>query len=142
MSLSCTHLTRILNLSHSILHISNFHYEFHNQIATVPKPVRVILCMFSKFIRFLYFISHTSRTYLTHILHSSRTFQTFTMSFTIKLLPFIIHLEWFYVCLVSLLGPCVLSRTHLAPISHTLFFIVLWMKNGKGRKRKQEVLWK
>ena len=44
---------RISNLSHNILHISNFHYEFHNQIATVPK---------------------LSRTHLAHILHLSRTY--------------------------------------------------------------------
>ena len=85
--------------------------EFHNQIATVPKPLRVILCMFSKFIRSLCFMSHASRTYLAHILHLSRTFQTLT----IKLLPFIIHLVILYMFSKFIRPLCFishLSRTH------------------------------
>ena len=52
-----------------------------------------------------------SRTYLTCILHLFHTFQNFTRSFKMKLLPFLNHLKWFYACLVSLLDPNVLSRT-------------------------------
>ena len=91
-----------------ISHVSNFHYKFHNQIVT-PKSFRVILCMFSKFIR-------SGVLFCTHrISHISRTFQTFTMSFTIKLLPLLGHLEWFCICLVSLLG----WMFYFACISHT-----------------------
>ena len=63
-----------------------------------------------------------SCTHLATIAHLSRTFQTFTMSFTIKLLPLLTYLECFCACLLNLLSPYVLSRTHLATISHVSNF--------------------
>ena len=134
-----------------ISHVSNFHYGFYNQIATPYNLFRVILCMFIKFIKPLCFISHVFRNYLAHISqlsrtylaqlsrthlatishtsrnylsHLSRTFQTFTLSFTIKLLPLLSYLKWFCACLLSLLKPlCFISytfHTYLARIWHIL----------------------
>ena len=88
-----------------LAHVSSFHREIQNQIAISPKPSRVILCMFRKFIRILCFISH-----------AFRTFQTFTQS--IKLLPLPSRLECLYTCCLSLLGHYVIFRTYLAHISN------------------------
>ena len=74
-----------------------------------------------------------SRTYLAHISHVSRTFQTFTIYFKINLVHLLIHLELFFACLVTLLGPHALSRiishvsrTYLAHISHVPNFHYLF----------------
>ena len=95
------HLTRVS-------YIPIFHYTFGNQIGNPPKPFGVILCMFSKSIRLLYFISHIPNFHYE-----------FQNQIATPQKPFAV---WLCACLVSLLGPYVLSRTHLMCILHSLNF--------------------
>ena len=69
-----------------------------------------------------FFISHV----FFFISHVSCTFQTFNIYFKINLVHLLIHLELFFACLVTLLGPHALSRTYLAHISHVPNFHYLF----------------
>ena len=111
------YLARISQHLEPISHISNFHYEIHNKIATPPKPFRVICACLLNLLS-LYILSCTHLAPISQIsnfhyeIHNqivtspkpfrvimcmllnllgpyilSHTLQIFIMRFTIKLLP-------------------------------------------------------
>ena len=89
---------------------------------------------------YLVHILHVSRTHLAPISYTSRTylahFKTFTIIFKIKLLPLLVGIQFSQQDHESQV------MCHNKITGTTIVFVVLWMKNEKGRKRKSKVLWK